>query len=402
MDSAHNNPYIRDLDIVSERGAKLTEDDLQTTSSAISSLLSTSIDYFMRESMVVLEGPSCTGLKNYKTLYRPNGQEDFENEGTGHLLGKAVYYFLRVPVVIDGGGYSSLSPIKPPRAEIRRTPREYNYFKGEESAEYLAFLHRWSADLTKCEGFFEYLKSALAQPIPADLLEIINMDRDFARRICAGSSLRIGALGPWTQRLAENTTVREFLTHLVQLAYYVNKGNMWRKERGARLWKEESPYYFYNGEFAGECIQIFRSFLMTIMSPLRLEWLAVLARAAGAAATPFKSSRTGPGAGAGAGAGAGVPWPPRLAPEDVSVSASAVKSSPTWPGAGGPRPPPRLALEDAPASSSSASASARYDLRKRGRGRGEGEEHGGRRNRSRHSSSKGRRRARSSSKCSIM
>jgi hypothetical protein len=387
MDSPHTREYIEKLEIVREDGAELTEDDLNDASSVVNNLISSSMNFFMSNPRL-LEGPSCTGLRNYKALYFPSGYKSFEYDT--NPLGTAVYYFLRVPVYTATS--QGLSPIKP-----RMAPYEFNYFKGEEAGKYLAFLHRWSAELTKCTGFFDYLIKALAQRLPADLLESINFSREHARTLCAYSSLRIGKLGAWIQPLAENTTVREFLTQLVQLAYYVNESNMWRKGRSADLGRN-SPYYYYDGRFAGECIQMFYSFLMTSMSELRLEWLAAVHRGTlhGAAARSFKSSRTGPSwPGAGAGAGAGGPWSPRLALRDASPS-------PTWPGAGGPRPPPRLALKDAPASSSSASASTRYDLRKRGRGGGEGEEHGGRRNRSRHSSSKGRRHARSRSKCSIM
>ena len=399
MDSPHTREYIEKLEIVREDGAELTEGDLNNATSVVNNLLYHSRIYFMTNRRL-LESPSCADLGNYKALYNPHGFKDIFVEVSRNLIGKAVYYFLRVP--LETQGYESLSPIKP--RQVSALSREFNYFKGEEAAEYLAFLHRWSADLTKCTGFSDYLIKALAQRLPADLLESINRFRDSERRLCAYSSLRIGKLGAWIQPLAERTTVLEFLTQLVQLASYVNESNKWLKGRSAHLGRK-SPYYYYNGEFAGECIQMFYSFLMTFMSELRLQWLATVHRgmlhreqeeAGSGAARSFKSSRTGPSwPGAGAGAGAGGPWPPRLALRDAS-------SSPTWPGAGGPRPPPRLALEDAPASSSSASASTRYDLRKRGRGRGKSGEHGGRRNRSRHSSSKGRRRARSSSKCSIM
>jgi hypothetical protein len=403
MDSPHTRQYIQNLEIVREDGAQLMEYDLKTASYRVYSLFNTCLNFFLYQESLITS-PSCKHLENCKALYDVSGLNRVLDKGTENLLQIAVFYFLRVPVVIGHEGYLSLSPIKPPRAEVRRAPREYNYFKDGESAEYLAFLHRWSADLTKCTGFFEYLTPALAQPLPAHMLDGVNGERASILERCVNESLSIRKLGACLQPLPENTTVYEFLVQLVQLAYYINQTNMWYKEVEAAA--GTTKYYgFYNDTFARECIKMFYSFLITFMSPTRFLWLAAVKRAEEMprVAGSFKFSRTGEEALGSSrllsrpGAGAGVPrlalgsGPPRLAIED----ASAVKSSPTWPGAGGPR----LALKDA-----SASASARDASRKRGRD-GDGKassRHGGRRNRSRHSSSKGRRRARSSSKCSIM
>ena len=401
---------------------------------------------------MLLESPTCKDLEQYKALYDTHGNIIDHYEGIP--LQHAVYYFLRVPVGIGHDGSDSLSPIKPGAGE---TPAAWNHFKGEESAEYLAFLHRWSADLNrKCDKFFDYLTLALAQPLPEDVLRGVNNYRRSTLQFFVDFVLSIGALGAWMQPLAEGTTVHEFLTQLVELAYYVNKGNTWNKKTNLA----QAPMYcFYNGKFAGECIQMFKSFLMTFMSELRLQWIAAAYRGveqrkqagSGAAASSFKFPRKPtqaepkkpsfaeeeegdgewasymaksrpPSSWPSAGAGAGGPWPPRLALEDEKER----KAEPGKPHMARYRPPapiedkkkrkaaepkkprmawseaPRLALEDAPPGVAS-----------RKRGRGDDDEasskggevgkassrHGGRRNRARHSSSRGRR---GRSKCSIM